>query len=112
MMQIVEYMDEGGSSPFASWFSRLDVAAATRVTVQLARMASGNLATAKAVGEGVLEMRIDYGPGYRLYFGREGGQLVILLAGGTKQRQQADIAVARRRWQDYRQRRKGQAPTC
>lgn len=60
----------------------------------------------KGVGAGVLEYRIDFGPGYRIYFGRDGDQLVLLLGGGTKKRQQNDIEAARSRWGDYKRRRK------
>lgn len=65
-------------------------------------MADGNLSNVKTVGGGVLECKIDFGPGYRVYFGRQGIRLVILLAGGTKQRQQEDIAQAKRLWQAYK----------
>jgi putative addiction module killer protein len=58
------------------------------------------------VGSGVHEYRIDFGPGYRIYFGKDGERLVILVAGGTKKRQQQDIVVALARWQDYRKRKK------
>ncbi len=106
-MIIVEYLDVSGESPFAKWFDALDVWAARKVTAALARMQLGNLANAKGVGAGVLEFRIDVGPGYRLYFGRDGDTLIILLAGGTKRRQQADIMAAQERWLVYKQRRKG-----
>lgn len=65
----------------------------------------GNFSDAKTVGGGVWERRIDFGPGYRIYFGREGHRLVIVLAGGTKRRQQADIEAAKIRWEDYRVRK-------
>ena len=64
----------------------------------------------KPVGEGVSEYRLDWGPGYRVYFGRDGETLVILLTGGTKQRQQRDIARAKDLWTDYKRRRKPPAP--
>ena len=66
-----------------------------------------NLSNVKSVGEGVLECRIDFGPGYRVYFGRDGEALVILLAGGTKKRQQRDIDSARAYWRDYKQGKRG-----
>jgi putative addiction module killer protein len=72
------------------------------VVAALERMADGNLSNVKTVGGGVLECKIDFGPGYRVYFGRQGIRLVILLAGGTKQRQQEDIAQAKRLWQAYK----------
>lgn len=105
-MKIVEYLDAAGASPFAVWFGALDFQAAAKVTVALARIEIGNLSNVKSVGSGVLECRIDWGPGYRVYFGRKGEELVILLAGGTKRRQQQDIAHALARWQDYKQRKK------
>ncbi len=70
-----------------------------------ARLEQDNLSNAKGVGEGVLEYRIDWGPGYRVYFGRDGETLVILLTGGTKQRQQRDIDIAKALWADYKRRR-------
>jgi putative addiction module killer protein len=69
-------------------------------------MAQGNLSNAKSVGAGVHEYRIDFGPGYRIYFGKDGERLVILLAGGTKKRQQDDIRTAQELWADYRRRSK------
>ena len=77
-----------------------------KVSVALARLEQGNLSNAKGVGEGVLEYRIDWGPGYRLYFGRDGEVLVILLTGGTKKRQQRDIDQAHELWTDYKRRRR------
>jgi putative component of toxin-antitoxin plasmid stabilization module len=66
----------------------------------------GNLSGVKGVGRGVLEYRIDFGPGYRIYFGRDGHVLVILLGGGTKKRQQQDIDRAAMRWVDYKHRKR------
>ena len=105
-MDILEYLDAAGASPFGRWFDQMDARAAAKVRVALERMSQGNLSNAKGVGAGVLEYRIDFGPGYRIYFGRDGDLLIILLAGGTKQRQQRDIEAAQSRWADYR-RRKG-----
>ena len=100
------YLTADGESPFESWFSDLDARAAAKVTVAVARLEQGNLSSVKTVGEGVLEYRIDWGPGYRIYFGRDGETLVILLTGGTKQRQQRDIVRAKGLWADYKRRRK------
>jgi putative addiction module killer protein len=105
-MQLLEYIAASGQRPFRRWFDELDAAAAAKVTIALARIERGNLSNVKGVGEGVLECRIDFGPGYRIYFGRDGDVLIILLAGGTKQRQSRDIAAARERWADYRRRKK------
>jgi putative addiction module killer protein len=65
-------------------------------------MEQGNFSNAKGVGEGVLEYKIDFGPGYRVYFGRDGDTIVILLTGGTKKRQQRDIDTAKAYWRDYK----------
>jgi putative addiction module killer protein len=100
------YLAGDGRSPFEEWFSGLDAAAGAKVSVALARLEQGNLSNAKGVGEGVLEYRIDWGPGYRVYFGRDGEALVILLTGGTKQRQQRDIETVKELWADYKRRRK------
>jgi putative addiction module killer protein len=99
------YLAETGESPFDTWFDGLDPAAAAKVSVALVRLEGGNLSNVKAVGESVLEYRIDWGPGYRIYFGRDGAVLVILLTGGTKTRQQRDIAAAKMLWADYKRRR-------
>jgi putative addiction module killer protein len=109
MMQILEYHDPTGRSPFQSWFNGLDPHAAAKITVALTRLAQGNFSSVKGVGSGVLEFRVDFGPGYRIYFGRDGQEFVILLAGGTKRRQQQDIETALARWTDYK-RRKKEAP--
>jgi putative addiction module killer protein len=106
-VEILEYLDAAGGSPYRDWFDALDAAAAARVTVAITRMRLGNFSNAKGVGSGVQEYRIDFGPGYRIYFGRDGEKLVILLAGGTKKRQQADIGTAQARWADYKRRKKG-----
>jgi len=86
------------------WFNGLDAKAAARVATAMYRLEQGNLSNAKSVGKGVSELRIDFGPGYRIYFGQRGGTLIILLGGGTKQRQSRDIALAQQRWADYKRR--------
>jgi putative addiction module killer protein len=99
----VRYYISGERSPFADWFAELESVARAKVTTAIARIGQGNLSNVKSVGEGVLEYRIDFGPGYRVYFGRDGDVLVILLCGGTKQRQQRDIENAIACWRDYKQ---------
>ncbi len=106
-MDIREFLDDRGTSPFARWFDDLDPQAAAKVTVALARMEAGNLSNTKAVGEGVQQYRIAWGPGYRLYFGRDGDTLIILLCGGTKRRQQDDIVEAKTLWSEYKRRKGG-----
>lgn len=107
-MRIVirEYVGDNGKSPFAQWFAQLDARAAAKVSTALTRIEMGNLSNVKGVGESVLEFRINYGPGIRIYFGRDGDTLVILLGGGTKRRQQKDIEAAIARWQDYKARKR------
>src|ERR1700749_459182 len=100
MLELCYFLAEDESSPFEEWVSGLDAQEAAKVTVALARLEQANLSNAKSVGQGVLEYRIDWGPGYRVYFGRDGDRLVILLAGGTKRRQQKDITEALVRWID------------
>jgi putative addiction module killer protein len=104
-VQIFEYLDSGSRSPFGNWFNSLDASAAAKVTVALTRIGEGNWSNVKGVGAGVLEFRIHFGPGYRIYFGRDGDHLVILLGGGSKHRQQKDIRIAAERWLDYRRRK-------
>lgn len=105
MVDVREYLDRRGHSPFAAWSDRLNREAAVKVAAALARIQQGNFSNAKGVGAGAYEFRIDFGPGYRIYFGKDGDLLVILLGGDTKKRQQDDIATALARWQDYKQRK-------
>jgi len=106
MVEVREYLDSAGSSPYGHWFAALNAAAAAKVAIAVTRMTLGNFAQIKGVGAGIFERRIDFGPGYRVYFGKDGDLLVILLGGGTKKRQQADIEKAQAAWQDYKRRKK------
>lgn len=105
MLEVREYLDAEGRSPYGRWFDRLNAVAAAKVATAVIRISLGNLSNAKGVGEGVFEYRVDFGPGYRIYFGRDSERLVILLGGGTKKRQQADIRMAQALWKDYRRRK-------
>ena len=105
MLMLLEYLEHDGSSPFAKWFATLDAVAAAKITTGVRRLELGNFSNVKGVGAGVFEYRIDFGPGYRVYFGKNGERLVILLGGGTKKGQDRDIATARVRWKDYKKRR-------
>ena len=109
MVEIREYIDTRGRSPYARWFDRLNARAAAKVATSLIRMEQGNLSNAKTVGAGVFEYRIDFGPGYRIYFGKVGDTVVILLGGGTKKRQQRDVGAAQDLWREYKQRRQQEA---
>jgi len=106
VVRVLEYLDAQGRSPYAKWFDGLNAPAAAKVSVALYRIAEGNFSSVKGVGGGVFERRIDSGPGFRIYFGKDGETVVILLGGSTKQRQQEAIEAAKARWADYR-RRKG-----
>src|SRR5713101_7411379 len=92
------YVDEHGRVPFEAWILDLDRQAQAKVTIALARLQRGNMSNVKGAGEGVCELKLDWGPGYRVYFGQDGKTIVILLCGGTKKRQRQDIAVAKARW--------------
>lgn len=75
----------------------------------MTKLAAGNTSAVKGVGSGVFEVRIDFGPGYRVYFGKDGAEIVILVGGGTKKKQQRDIENAQRCWQEFKDRKKGKA---
>ncbi len=105
MIRIEEFISDGDVSPFRRWFDALDPQAAAWVAIAIDRLGEGNTSNAKALGEGVSELRIDRGPGYRIYFGWDGKVLVILLGGGTKKRQQNDIQAALRHWRNYKARK-------
>ncbi|WP_304277384.1 type II toxin-antitoxin system RelE/ParE family toxin [Caulobacter segnis] len=105
MIRIEEYQDSAQRSPFGAWFDGLDSTAAAIITVALTRLADGNTSRVEPIGEGAAEIKIDRGPGYRIYFGWDGKTLVILLGGGTKQRQQRDIDAALACWRDYKARK-------
>ncbi|MBI3994413.1 MAG: type II toxin-antitoxin system RelE/ParE family toxin [Nitrospirae bacterium] len=101
---IREYLAASGGSPFRDWLNRLDVSVKARVQARILRFESGNLGDCKSIGAGVREARLDFGPGYRVYFGMEGRNLVLLLMGGTKRTQSRDIEQARKFWLDYLER--------
>jgi putative addiction module killer protein len=105
MIDVLLYEREDGHSPFADWFADLDRQAAAKLTIAVERLRLGNFSNVKGVGAGVQEFRIDWGPGYRLYFGRDGDELVILLVGGTKRRQDRDVERAQELWAEYKRRR-------
>lgn len=106
MIDIREYLDEQGNSPYANWFNELDAIAAAKVTTYITRVKNGNISNVKGVGAGVLECKIDFGPGYRVYFGKDGEKLIILLGGGTKKRQNTDIQEAQALWNLYKKRKR------
>lgn len=106
-MEILEYLEDDGQSPVAIWMAELDATAEAKVTVAITRLGFGNTSNVKSVGASVFELKVDFGPGYRVYFGKDGEKIVILLAGAAKKRQQRDIKLAQARWNDYKTRKKG-----
>jgi putative addiction module killer protein len=106
MIELRGYIDQNGNKRFADWLEGLDASAAAKVTIALTRMERGNFSKVKGVGAGVHEYKIDFGPGYRIYFGKDGELLVILSGGGTKKRQNKDIQAAQECWADNKRRRR------
>ena len=104
VLELRYYLTAGGESPFQSWFTDLDAPAAAKVSVALVRLEQGNTSNAKSVGEGVLEYRIDWGPGYRVYYATLGSVCVLLLCVGDKRKQSSDIDRALEFLRDYKQR--------
>jgi putative addiction module killer protein len=94
-----------GRVPVQVWLDSLDREAQAKISVTLTRLANGNRSHVKGLGSGVAELKVDFGPGYRIYFGQDGPTLIILLAGGTKKRQGGDVATAKVRWADYKARK-------
>jgi putative addiction module killer protein len=104
---VLVYRTREGRLPFDEWLRDLrDPNAVARVLARVGRIRRGNLGDCKPVGEGVSELRVDYGPGYRVYFGQQGSTLVILLCGGDKRTQARDIRLAQEYWSDYEDRKK------
>lgn len=105
MFEIVHYQHEDGGFPFQSWLEKMrDKMAKARISMRLQQLESGNLGDAKSVGEGVLEMRIHVGAGYRVYCGRYGQCWIVLLCGGDKSSQDQDIVRARSYWAAWKRR--------
>ncbi len=103
-IDIREFLNESGASPFARWFDGLNAIAAARVTIVLTRLGLGNFSNVEGVGGGVYELKIDFGPGYRVYFGKDGERFVILVGGSAKKRQEAAIRAAKAAWAEYKRR--------
>lgn len=105
MYTTVDYLTEDGRDPLKEWLANLaDRQARARILVQLQRMEAGNFGNCKPLHDGVWELRIDYGPGYRVYYARAGEKLLLLLVGGDKRKQQADIDMAVSYWRDWNRR--------
>ncbi len=103
MIRVLHYVSESGFDFFDEWFRKQSPEARARIQIRIDRVELGNFGDRHSVGGGVFELRIDFGPGYRVYYGREGDELVILCGGGTKKRQARDIANAGNCWKAYKQ---------
>lgn len=113
-MKIVihQYVTASGYSPFEKWFNRLQSVAAAKVATVLYRLELGNYSNVKSLGEGVFEVKISFGPGYRIYLGQDGDELVILLGGGTKKQQDSDIKLSKKYWLEYKLFKKQSKKLC
>jgi len=104
-MDIIRYVTASGEDVIGDWLCGLtDVRTRAKIAARLARLAAGNFGDCKALGHGVRELRIDWGPGYRVYYAMAGRTCVLLLCGGDKRRQSADIKRAIEYWKDYKKR--------
>lgn len=104
---IVEiYQNENGREPFTQWlYSIRDIRTRARIDNRLERLRVGNFGDFRSLGGGLFEMRLHFGSGYRIYYGRMGDEIVVLLAGGDKSSQARDIQKARQSWSDYKRSR-------
>ena len=104
-MELLRYRRLDGAEPFTEWLGALrDRAAGARIRIRLRRIEAGNLGDCEPVGEGVSELRVHVGAGYRVYFGRHGQSVIILLSGGDKNSQASDIKTAKGLWAEWKQR--------
>lgn len=102
-MDVREYLTPDGRNPYREWLSTLDVTPRARIQARILRFSTGNLGDHKGLGGGVWEARVMFGPGYRIYFGKDGPQLVLLLLGGDKSTQAGDVARAQASWKAYQE---------
>lgn len=103
--EVLVYMTGDGRCPYTDWFYGLkDQTTQTLIRERLARVRAGNLGDYKSLGAGLLEFRLHFGPGLRIYAGQDGLRLIVLVCGGDKGSQQRDIGIAAKYWQDYRRR--------
>lgn len=102
--KILIYQDHNGNEPFVEWINKLkDIVGKCRILRRIDRLENGNFGDHKSVGEGVQELRMNFGPGYRVYFAQEGDNIVLLLCGGDKSTQSNDITLAKAYWKDYKE---------
>lgn len=102
MKEILKYKLENNKEPFNEWFKKLDWKTQAKLDAYIVRLALGAAKkNVKPVGDGVFELKVDYGPGYRLYFGEVGKTIILLLLGGDKKTQKKDIRTAKEYWRNY-----------
>ena len=102
--EVLAFRALDGRVPFDQWLNELDdKRAVARILARVVRLRQGNLGDCKSVGEGVFELRVDYGPGYRVYFGQKGRTVVVLLCGGDKRTQGRDIRLAKQYWREFKE---------
>ena len=105
MIELLRYQREDGREPFSEWLNALrDKVAQARIRMRLRQVQSGNFGDGEPVGEGVIELRVHVGAGYRVYCGRHGKSVVLLLCGGDKRSQTGDIKRARELWSEWKRR--------
>jgi putative addiction module killer protein len=105
MTEVLRYVTESGREVIREWLDELhDARAVTRIVMRMDRLADGNFGDCKPLRDGVWELRIDYGPGYRVYYARVGRTCVLLLCGGDKRKQSSDINKAIEYLRDYKRR--------
>jgi len=107
LKRVIPYTDEQGKQPIVEWLDSLDIASRNRITSRFSRIELGNFGDNTPVGDGVKELRFMFGSGYRIYFGEDGKEIVVLLVGGDKSSQKKDIERARYYWKDYQKRKVG-----
>ena len=100
--KLIEYIAKNGINYFGRWVSKLTTDDRKTVFARLGRVRNGNFGYTKPLGEGVIELKIDLGPGFRVYFGLDGDEIVVLLAGGIKRSQEQDITLAKQLWNEYK----------
>ncbi|MGI6444201.1 MAG: type II toxin-antitoxin system RelE/ParE family toxin [Candidatus Ozemobacteraceae bacterium] len=105
MYKIDHYLLENGADPFEKWLKELkDIKARAKINVKIDRLSMGNFSNSKPLGEGISELKIDYGPGYRVYYGQSGKFIILLLCAGDKDTQKKDIEIAKAYWCDFKRR--------
>ena len=100
-LTVREYVEKDGGCPFRVWLDKLDISVKARVQARVQRFELGNLGDHKSVGGGVWESRLMFGAGYRIYFGKDGNSIIVLLVSGEKSSQSRDISRAKDFWRDY-----------